>query len=154
MTEDANKIRQSAIRMLARREHSYFELKRKLLQRDYNEELIELELKKLITQDILSEQRFLENFVRSRIAKGYGPARIKMELQEKGINKEAINEYLADNNADWLVKIEQARRKKFKNNWPCDAIESAKQIRYLQYRGFTIDQIHQAKHNKEIIEHE
>ena len=153
---DATKIRQSALRMLARREHSCFELKQKLLQRNYEEELIEQELKKLIIQDILSEQRFLENFVRSRITKGHGPARIKIELQEKGIIKETIMDYLVENKINWLEKIEQVRHKKFKNNWPQDAKENAKQIRYLQYKGFSLDQIQQAKIkvSKEIINHE
>jgi len=135
-------ISQSAIRMLANREHSRFELKQKLLQRGYAADLVEQVLEKLIRQDLLSEQRFVENFVRNRVNKGYGPLRITAELQARGIDKTTIKRSINQTVlAEQQIKISQVRSKKFGSKLPTNAAEYAKQLRYLQYKGFSAEQI-------------
>ncbi len=135
------KIRQTAIRMLARREHSFFELKQKLLQRNFPCELIEQTLEKLAAQGLLSDERYVESYIRSRVAKGCGPTRIALELRENGISKELIAQHLKTPEINWQENIRQTYRKKFGDTPATNPNERAKQIRYLQYKGFSLEQI-------------
>jgi len=65
-------------------------------------------------------------------------------LQEKGIAEEAIERWLDTGSAEWLNEIRRVHRQKFGGRAPKSLSERAKQARFLQYRGFTFDQIQQA----------
>lgn len=134
-------IHQTAIRMLARREHSFFELKQKLLQRNFSIELIEQVLEKLMGQGLLSDERYTECYIRSRMSKGCGPTRIAMELREHGISKDLIAQYLKKSETDWQEKLKKIYHKKFGPTPATNQLERAKQIRYLLYKGFSLEQI-------------
>lgn len=136
-----NEIHQAAIRMLARREHSCFELKQKLLQRNFSRELIEQVLEKLLMQGLLSDERYTECYIRSRTSKGCGPTRIAMELREHGISKDLIAQHLRNSETDWQEKLKKIYHKKFGPTPAASQLERAKQIRYLQYKGFNLAQI-------------
>ncbi len=136
-----SQVRQSAIQLLARREHSRVELHQKLQQRGYPKELIEEQLTKLVNQGLLSDQRFAENYIRSRSNKGYGPVRIINELQQRGVVEEIIATFMNEITKDWFQLAEQVRQKRFGKKIPADFAEKAKQIRFLQYRGFDMAQI-------------
>ena len=71
--------------LLARREHSARELSHKLKSRDYDEVSIQAVIESLIDEGLQSDDRFAEQFTRSRVEKGYGPIRIRQELRERGI---------------------------------------------------------------------
>lgn len=137
----------TALNLLARREHSRHELQNKLLQKNFPQELIATVLDKLATEGLLNDQRFCEAFIHSRTNKGYGPLRIKEELRQRGIPAEIISAYL-DN--DWLSRIDTIRRKRFGTEMPKDPRERARQIRFLQYRGFTLEQINKALKDENI----
>lgn len=134
----------SAIRMLASREHSCFELKQKLLQRDFSLVLINQTIEKLISQNLICDKRFTECYIRSRSAKGFGPLRISQELQAKGISKELVTLYLRQNKPS-LDDLKKVRIKKFGSELPKNLSDRAKQTRYLQYKGFSLEEI-----NKEL----
>lgn len=136
-------IRHVALDLLSRREHSRLELQNKLLQKDFAAHDVEVLLNTLSNENLVSDERFCEVFVRSRIAKGQGILRIKEELRQRGINDEFIHRYLIQKDKSWLEKVETARRKRFGATIPKDFKERAKQMRFLQYRGFTIEQIKQ-----------
>src|SRR5690606_7138195 len=72
-------IRRTAMDLLARREHSYAEMLRKLRQRGAATELAEIELDRLQEQGLLSDERFCEAYVYSRSQRGYGPVRLREE---------------------------------------------------------------------------
>lgn len=134
-----DEVEESALRMLARREHSCFELKQKLLQKKHTAIAIEPVLQKLLDQNLISDERFTESYIRSRTAKGYGPLKIRAELHERGINRELITKFLNQkNNQD---SIELIRVKKFGPALPNNNTDKAKQIRYLQYKGFSWEEI-------------
>jgi len=76
-------IRMKAMDLLARREHSFFELKSKLLKKGFNEEQVVMELHQLIDDHLLSDSRFTEIFISSRKEQGKGPLRIESELQKR-----------------------------------------------------------------------
>ncbi len=136
-----NQVRQKAIQLLARREHSRFELQQKLQQRDYPIELIQQQLTQLVEQGLLSDERFVEHYIRARSNKGYGPIRIAAELQQRGITRELIEHFIEPIEDQWLPLAEKVRQKRFGKNVPTDFPEQAKQMRFLQYRGFTNTQI-------------
>lgn len=71
---------------LARREHSRQELYTKLSRKEYMSEVINETLDRLEQQDLLSDQRFAENFTRHRVNQGYGRLRIRQELRLRGVD--------------------------------------------------------------------
>lgn len=130
--------------LLARREHSILELRRKLRKRDMSGELVEQALLDLVEDGLLHEGRFAESFVSSRITKGQGPLRIRADLSERGVRESLIEQALAESECDWFELAAQVRLKRFGSDVPRDFPGKAKQSRFLQYRGFTSDQIRSA----------
>jgi len=127
----------TATGLLARREHSRQELRRKLSSRGIEDNAIERILQRLIAENYLNERRFLEQYVNQRRLKGYGPIRIKVELQERGIDGALIDEYLDEAEDSWSAEARAVRVKKFGEMPPGTLDDRARQMRFLQYRGFT-----------------
>ena len=141
-TEPAGQaIRCAAMDLLARREHSFKELTDKLSQRFSHQGLIAEELEKLRDEDLQSDQRFAEMFVRSRISKCHGPIRIKNELRARGVPERWVSHAIREEGADWADLIQCLSSKKYGEQEPVDARERSKRMRFFQYRGFSIDLI-------------
>lgn len=140
-------IRKVAMDILAMREHGRIELKRKLLRKGALPELVDAVLDQLTSDKLLSEQRYLESYIRSRVNAGYGPLRIQQELMERGISKADIKQALQEAPYDWQEKLEEAWQRKF-NTFPQDAKEKAKQGRFLLYRGFYMDAVSKLLNSK------
>ncbi len=124
----------SALKMLARREHSYLELCKKLSP-TYPEDEIEQALEKLKQQNYQSDARFASEFIQMRFNQGKGPIKIAMDLKQKGINDFDLSEY------DFFALARQVRVSKYGETTPKDYKEKAKQQRFLQSRGFGFDEI-------------
>jgi len=133
---DAEACTRTALELLARREHSRRELTRKLVARGYPDDMIASALDALERSGALAETRFTESFVRARVAKGQGPARIRVELAQRGVADENIEGALREAGVDWLETIRAVRRKRFGLDVPRDYRERARQARFLEYRGF------------------
>ncbi len=129
--------------LLARREHTRKELIHKLTIRDFPEDVIESVVSRLTEENLQSDDRFAEAFVNMRRKKGQGPIRILNELQERGVSQALQEEYVDTRDSVWRETIKQVREKKFGSAVPEEYAQRAKQSRFLQYRGFTSDQIHQ-----------
>lgn len=93
---------------------------------------------------MLSDERFAESLVRVRRNRGYGPLRIRQELQDKGAAPDVIDRCLDVGSREWLVELQRVRRKKFGERLPSNYPERARQARFLQYRGFSTEQIREA----------
>lgn len=132
-----------AVRLLSRREHSAFEIRDKLLKRDFEESEIEQAITELQQGGWLSDERYAEAYIRMRQLKGFGPVRIAMELNERGVKESIVDDYLHAGDESWQQTLEQQYRKKYKNKSIEDYNDKAKRIRFLQYRGFTLDLIYQ-----------
>ncbi|MFT0212384.1 regulatory protein RecX [Pseudomonas sp. F1_0610] len=126
--------------LLARREHSYQELEQKLARKKLDIRLIRQQLDQLRDEGLLSDARFLESFIRSKANSGIGPIRIREELIYKGVNAEAIKLALEEADFDWEAILYSVWQKKFVNKPKCNK-EKAKQVRFLTYRGFDMNQI-------------
>jgi len=130
-----------AIYLLAQREHSAKELKRKLLKAEFPVDEIEQNLVRLAEAGLQSDKRFSEVYTYSRSAKGFGCRRIRQELKERGVSSTYIDEALTQAKIDWFSLATSVRCKRFGEHCPDDFRDRAKQQRFLQYRGFTHEQI-------------
>lgn len=134
-------VRRAAMDLLARREHGRVELSRKLRRRGAPSELIDMALDRLAEEGLLSEVRYLGSFISSRGRSGYGPLRIREELAQRGLSREAIEQALAEADIDWAQQLREVWQRKFAGQQPADMRERAQQSRFLTYRGFALDQI-------------
>ncbi|MDQ2994665.1 MAG: recombination regulator RecX [Pseudomonadota bacterium] len=122
--------------LLARREHGVDELALKLRQKGFEPADITVALKELVAENLLSDERFAFEYTRSRHRRGFGPRRISLELQERGIAAELIRTTLAEYRpADWQKAARAVWQKKF-GCIPTDFKVLANQKRFLVYRGF------------------
>ena len=138
----AKDLRLGAMNILARREHSRKEVRDKLLKKlDPATELLDAVLDQLVADDLLSDQRFSEAFVRWRVGKGQGPVRIRMELRERGVDGDAV---LRECDVDWFALVVEVAHKRFGASPATDPKQRAKRMRFLQYRGFSGEQIRAA----------
>lgn len=133
-------VRRAAMDLLARREHGRVELARKLRQRGACPELIDPVLERLSTEGLLSEQRYIESFIRSRAQAGHGPLRIREELAQRGLPRDAIELALDESGFDWPTELQALWRRKF-GYPPGDARERGRQGRFLTYRGYPTDMV-------------
>ncbi len=127
--------------MLTRREHGRRELADKLVRRGCDAALAAEVVDALERERLLSEERFAEALVRVRQERGYGPLRIRREMEQKGVEPALIERALGAVERDWREVLRRERRKKFGARLPKSLAERARQTRFLQYRGFTFDQI-------------
>lgn len=143
-TADAKAVEAAAVRLLARREHSTEELRRKLLGKGYPPETIEPVVQKLAGKRLVSDERFTSSFVHHHARRGQGPVRIRAELRQQGIADSQVEEALRSAEIDWVQLAREVRRRKFGATAPRSLGERAKQARFLQYRGFDAEQLRAA----------
>lgn len=136
--------RRTALDLLSRREHSPAELRRKLEAKGFEAEEVEATIATLLREGLLSEARFAEVFVGSHARRGHGPVWIRAELERRGVSAEITATALAEADIDWPMAVRTVREKRFGTGAPADFRERARQARFLQYRGFTADQVRQA----------
>jgi regulatory protein len=132
-------LRERALRLLARREHSRAELGRKLAVHVGPEDDLEALLDDLSRRKLLSDERYAESRTHA-LSRKFGAARIAHELRAKGLDKGLAERAAA---AARTTEVERARQvwlRKFRNP-PGNREERAKQTRFLQSRGFSFDAI-------------
>ncbi len=127
--------------MLARREHGEQELLEKLVAKGFEREIAAKAVSELKTKDLVSDRRFVEVLVDNRIRRGYGPLRIRHELQQRGIDQALIEDTVDVNDPMWLTQLRQVWLKKFGDGTPDNYREWARQARFLQGRGYSAEQI-------------
>ena len=137
---DTKDIRRAAMDLLARREHGFFELERKLSVR-FPREMVVAVLTRLQQERLQSDERFVESYVYSRRQRGFGPLRIRSELLQKGLESELITQHLQCYQDDWTALVRKIKEQKFGTGQPASARERARQIRFLTGRGFSLEQI-------------
>ncbi|MGB5716059.1 MAG: regulatory protein RecX [Gammaproteobacteria bacterium] len=127
---------------LARREHGVLELTRKLIARGFDADPVEAAVNTLVADGLLSDSRFAEAFVHFRFQKGSGPQKIHAELRQRGIDDDLISASLESVSEQWLTRVRDVREKKYGAEPPRDFRERNRQMRFLQQRGFTSEQIY------------
>lgn len=124
---------------MARREYTRHELTQKLAPHAESAEEIARVLDDFTQRGWLSEKRAAEQIVHARRSR-YGSARIRRDLQAKGVDAEVVSSTVAALKDGELEAARDVWRRKFKA-LPAGAAERAKQARFLLGRGFSSEVI-------------
>ncbi|MGA6136014.1 regulatory protein RecX [Acinetobacter sp. TUM15071] len=141
-TLTGQRLRSYAFALLTRRDYSKAELITKLNLYAINPDEVANLVEELAQQNYQSDQRVAELTLASQIRKGKGLQRIKQALKAKQLDAELITEELQE--VDWLDQAYQLKVKKFGEEVATDPKIKAKQVRFLQYRGFDMGVIMKA----------
>lgn len=164
-------VRRKSMDLLARREHSRYELRLKLVRRHYDNQLIDEVLAGLVAEQLCSDERFTTAFIHSRIQRGHGPVKIRADLRHRGVDDELVAESLTRTDEIWVACARAVLRRRFGCALPAGGSdgpigapvggltgglmgglagaslgpkEEARQRRFLAGRGFTHAQIRAA----------
>ena len=124
---------------LARREYSASEAGRRLRRKGVSSERVERVVEKFILEGFLSDARFAESLVRTRVAHGKGPLLVNAELQRHGVDGEIARDAMRP--FEWREIGNAAKIKRFGEGCPPDVAEFNRQARFLAGRGFPMDVI-------------
>ncbi len=93
-----------AMRLLSRREYCAAEMRRKLAERDFPDDVIEAAIVELESLGYLSEARFAESFLRARLARGETPWLAARKARERGVDEAVLNAALESLEASFDVR--------------------------------------------------
>jgi regulatory protein len=133
----STKIKESCLRLLARREHSQKELLNKLLVKGFDKDEILAVIDELALQGWQSDSRYAESYARHRIQKGYGPVSVAYELRKSGVDAVDLDDIAQKTAGSWMELLEQVYTKKYGHDLLMDHNEWAKRSRFLMQRGFS-----------------
>lgn len=143
MTEGADEaeLREAALRLLARREHSRVELAHKLIRRGWPESGVSAMVEKLAGEGLQSDERYAESYARQRAEKYYGPVRIRAELAERGVDGALIDRVVRAVEVDWFEQAAAWYERRYGGR-PCDDLgEKSRRQQALARRGFAHEHI-------------
>jgi len=139
--------RRIALDLQTRREHSRHELLEKLKERlpELDEHtVLQPALDQLVADDLQSDQRFVEAWIRYRGTRGDGPLKIAAGLQPRRIAADLLKQALYENGPDWVGLCREALEKKFRQIGKEKPDQQQRMQRFLMQRGFTGEQIRAA----------
>lgn len=142
MAKQQLSLKGRALRYLSMREHSRLELARKLARYAQEGDDIDAVLDALEAAKLLSETRFAESLVHRRAAR-FGNQRILTELQSHRLADESLSGIREQLAGDEVERARAVWQRKF-GQVPANAVERAKQMRFLQQRGFSHEAIRAA----------
>jgi len=143
-TPDPVAARRKAMDFLARREYCRTELVARLGKAGIPPEIADSTVVELTGEGLVDDERFAESLLRARAGRGQGPARIRRELRERGVDAALADRVLDATGEDWVERARAVRQKKFGSRLPDTFADKAKQMRFLEYRGFTHEQVRAA----------
>ena len=147
------KLRGKAYRLLGRREHSAWELRRKLQHAKHAEhperaehpeqaeraELVERLVAELTAEEVQSDFRFTEQHCRQRYQNGRGPVKVRYDLAQHRIEETLVERVMSGYETKWPALAAEVRCRKFGEQAPASYKDWARQARFLQQRGFTTE---------------
>jgi regulatory protein len=133
----------AAVTLLSRRDFCAPELTARLAAYGFAADAVAECLEDLRDRHYVDDERYARQFVASRARRGHGPIRIRHELTDLGLSADAAEVALAEHGG-WAKQAQQVRERRFGSTPPSDWAEKARQARFLQYRGFSNDDIHTA----------
>lgn len=137
--KSAPSLKHRALRMLARREHAREELRRKLERLAVEGDNVDAVLDELAARGWVSDARFAEQAIRTR-SRRFGPLKVAHQLRSKGVEAETIAAAFRAAGDDGIANLDEVWSRRFSST-PGNDRERARQIRFLQCRGFALDQI-------------
>ena len=146
-TPEPGELRERVLRLLARREHSRAELVRKLEQAGFDTSDIQPLLDEFEQKNWLSDRRFAESYVADHRAR-VGSIKLAYDLRQRGVGDNIVDAVLSDSRDSEIDRAREVWKKKF-DALPANTHERARQIRFLQGRGFSQSIIQRALRNGE-----
>ena len=134
-------LQEAAMRLLARREHSYAELTGKLMRKGWPEQAVGQLVQALADAGLQSDERFAEVYLRSRAGKAYGPLRIRAELSERGIDRSLVERAMGQLQINWLERAAQWYDRRYRGVPAADLKEKSRRQQALARRGFDMTTI-------------
>ena len=134
-------IRKKLLDLLSRREHSKYELLTKLKLRVESKSSLEDEINKLSEENLQSDLRFSESYIRSRYNSGFGPIRIKYDLSVRRVKESVVLNAFNEIDLDWVEKLKKEKIKKYGNSSSENMQELSKRIKFFIQRGFEKEMI-------------
>ena len=126
--------------VLSRREHSEKEIYLKFVNLVNSKDTLLEEILKLKEEGLISNQRYAEAYIRSRFHSGFGPIRIKYELEKKGVIESIIKTAFQETDLDWDDKLKSEFKKKYESN-DMKSLNDNKISKFFLYRGFDLEKI-------------
>ena len=146
--EESRDAYQVAVKLLSRREHSIQELRRKLARKEFSNGVIDAVVSNLQEADLVSDARYAEVFVRSRINRGDGPMKVLASLRERGIDDVLIDQFLHYDDTFWISRANRVLEKKFGQRLTrgdeTGSSDWGKRARFLAGRGFAAEIIYRS----------
>jgi len=136
-----------ALRLLNRRDYCTAELTTRLVERGAGQQTAASVVADLGRQRLVDDARYAEHYVAWHASRGQGPLRIAHELKELGVAGAMVEHAVDATSAAWRERCQKLRRRRFSDAPPEEWKERARQARFLQYRGFTADQVRAALGN-------
>lgn len=133
-----------AITLLAKKDYSSGRMNRLLRKLTEKEEYVDRVVRHLSENHYLNDAQLIINLINQHIKKLHGPKRIKQEIRKKDLPQELIEQKIEESGIDWYSMAKEARIRKFSETQPIEQKKKAKQIRYLQYKGFSMNMIFEA----------
>jgi regulatory protein len=140
---DARSAGAAAVALLARRDFASVELNARLLAQGFEAAVVRAVIDELGERRLIDDARFAQHFVSYHAERGQGPVRIRRELAALGLPPALVDEAL-EAGRDWARQAREVRIRRFGLSVPPNWAEKARQARFLQYRGFSIDHIRSA----------
>ncbi|MGK7296296.1 MAG: regulatory protein RecX [Candidatus Wenzhouxiangella sp. M2_3B_020] len=135
-------VREAAVRLLSRREHSRLELRTKLVGKGWPEDLVDVAVTELADAGLQSDERFAESFARQRAERSYGPRRIRAELTQRGIDSAEAARAIEALDVDFReLAADFYRRKYGSDETELSFSERARRSQALYRRGFEAEHI-------------
>lgn len=141
---DPEAARLDGIGMLARRDLARRALRDRLVERGYEQGAAEEAVALLADERLVDDARFVSNRIASRVARGHGPRRIRLELERAGLEKGLVDVALKASRIDWNRQALIVLTRRFGAEPPVGPAERAARARFLYYRGFGGDAVRSA----------
>ncbi len=130
-----------AMHILERTDKTEAQLRRKLEESEYPKEAVESAIAYVTSYGYLDDRRYAEHYIEWK-KQGKGKARLKMELVQKGISREIIEEVLESTDfGETREMIRQIILKKRKTDIPMNEKEKQKLYGFLMRKGFSSSDI-------------
>lgn len=145
---DAPVLRRAAMDYLARREHSFYELTQKLNKKfpDSDSSLLVEALDVLKAENLQSDDRFTESYVRYRKSRGFAYLHIRADLANRRVSEMVIGKYLIKSDEHWQISADQlaAKRLRSQEKLSFGSKEHRKLSGFLVSRGFSSAEVRKA----------
>ena len=123
-----------ALKYLVKREYTLSDMQARLLGKGYSDDVVQNAIESLLQEGHLSQSRFIEQYIASRISRGDGPIKIRRDLMMKGCSSEEIDEYLDDGAHYWKQHAQALLDKKARVGEGDDSMRS---YRLLKRKGYS-----------------